>query len=199
MEWSDNQTLAMSGRKANGMGSGFFEYEIPFEKEKIGSNGGEFRLIAELGAKMEFGKDRIDQDKMDGDYMRGKGTFDPSRNPNSYPMTDTYKHKSMVRVFVNNIFSGEFILPDDPADSRGILSWHYQERNGRLSEAGSYGFLIEVKLPEITVELAQKTGKFVVKFEVPDSLPNGLAVYGRESGRYMINPGVVFFSTAKED
>jgi len=191
--WSDNQTMAMSGRKVNGMGSGFFEYEIPFDHKKIDLENGELRLIAELGAKMEFGKDRQDKDQMDGDYMRGKGTFDPSRNPNAYPMTDIYKHKSLVRVYINEEFSGEFILPDDPADSRGVLSWHYQERNGRLSEAGSYGYLIEAVVPQTAIEAAQKSGNFKLKFEVPESFPNGLAIYGRESGRYMINPGIVFF------
>jgi hypothetical protein len=191
--WSDNQTIAMSGRKVNGMGSGFFEYEIPFDQKKINLEKGELRLIAELGAKMEFGKDRLDKDQMDGDYMRGKGTFDPSRNPNAYPMTDIYKHKSLVRVYINEVFSGEFILQDDPADSRGILSWHYQERNGRLSEAGSYGYLIEAVVPQIALEAAQKSGTFKLKLEVPASFPNGLAIYGRESGRYMINPGIVLF------
>jgi hypothetical protein len=83
-------------------------------------------LLAEVGAKQLFGKDREDGEKIEGDYMRGRGTFDPSRNPNAYPMTDETRFPSAVTVLVNGVRAGHQALADDPADHRGILSWHSQ-------------------------------------------------------------------------
>ena len=90
---------------------------------------------------------------MAGDYMRGKGTHDPSRNPNAYPMTDETMFPSAVRIRVNGEAVGVFELPDDPADHRGILSWHSQKRDRTLTEAGSYGYLISASIPR---QLLQK-------------------------------------------
>ncbi len=81
--------------------------------------------------------------------MRGKGTFDPSLNPNSYPMTDTVRFPSAVRIRVNGAVCGEFDLPDNPADHRGILSWHAPPHDRKLREAGSYGYLETATLPHV--------------------------------------------------
>ena len=78
------------------------------------------------------------------DYMRGRGTHSPHRNPNAYPMTDETEYPSAVSVTMNGRAAGRFELPDDPADHRGILSCHAQLRDRRLREAGSYGYLLEV-------------------------------------------------------
>ena len=72
-------------------------------------------------------------------------------------------------------------LPDDPADSRGILSWGAQKRDGRLREAGSYGYFVEAAIPASAV----KDGKVSVKLE---SEGKGLAVYGPDFGRYPFGP-----------
>ena len=80
--------------------------------------------------------------------MRGGGFHDRSRNPNSYPMTSAVdRHPSAVTVRVNGALAGRWELPDDPADSRGVLSWHYQLRDGELREAGSYGELLRIPIP----------------------------------------------------
>ena len=79
--------------------------------------------------------------------MRGRGTFDPSRNPNSYPMTDTYKYPTLVKVKVNGQVVDLFYLEDDPADHRGVLSWFSQLKDGKLREAGSYGYLLKSTIP----------------------------------------------------
>jgi hypothetical protein len=73
-------------------------------------------------------------------------------------------------------------LPDDPADSRGILSWLSQPHDGRLREAGSYGYLVEVDVPASAV----KGGKVDIRIESD----NGLAVYGPAFGRYPMSPHV---------
>ena len=103
--------------------------------------------MAELGAKQLFGKDRPEKDKVQGDFMLGRGTHDPGPNRNAYPMTDTVRYPSAVRVVVNGVAAGAFELPDDPADHRGLLSWHAQKRDGHLDEAGSYGYLVSATLP----------------------------------------------------
>ena len=47
-------------------------------------------------------------------------------------------------------------LPDDPADHRGILSWHAQLRDRKLREAGSYGYLVSANLPAEDVVVSEQ-------------------------------------------
>ncbi len=123
--------------------------------------------------------------------MLGKGTNDPSMNPNSYPMTDTYKYPSIVKISIDGVCIGSFFLEDDPADSRGILSWFSQPQNRKLDEAGSYGYLIRASVPkELIGDTAGKTIK--VRFEVDKSFPGGLAIYGEKSGNYPVDPALIF-------
>ena len=130
--------------------------------------------------------------KASGDYMRGGGFHDPSANPNSYPMTGETKFPSAVTVRVNGALAGRWDLADDPADSRGILSWHSQLRDHKLREAGSYGQLLRVPIPAEALASAAKAGEVVVRLEVSDALPNGLAIYGSKFGRYPVDPTVLF-------
>ena len=51
-----------------------------------------------------------------------------------------------IRVRVAGESVGQFDLSDDPADHRGILSWHSQKRDKKLREAGSYGYLINAAI-----------------------------------------------------
>jgi hypothetical protein len=81
---------------------------------------------------------------------------------------------------------------DDPADSRGILSWHSQKQDRTLHEAGSYGYLISARVPRSALIKAQQSGELVVRFEVEESLPHGLALYGERFGRYLLDPTLVF-------
>ena len=123
--------------------------------------------------------------------MLGKGTLDPSLNPNAYPMTDTVRFPSAVRVRVAGESVGQFDLPDDPADHRGLLSWHSQKRDRKLREAGSYGYLINATVPVSALRGAAATGELVIRFEVDEALPGGLALYGERFGRYPLDPTVV--------
>ena len=83
-------------------------------------------------------------------------------------------------------------LPDDPADSRGVLSWNAQPYDRTLHEAGSYGQLLRVPLRAAALAESARTGVIVIRLDVSAALPGGLAVYGARFGRYPIDPSVVF-------
>ncbi len=190
--WSVKQWNVFDGLKVNGAGAGYFEYRIPWpanlEVEDIAA--ATFR--AELSAKQLFGKDKEGAARQEGDFMRGAGTHDPSLNPNAYPMTDEQTYPSAVRVRVNGEAIGVFELPDDPADHRGILSWHAQKRDGTLTEAGSYGYLVSAGIPQQVLKEAAAGGEIVIRLEVDEALPGGLAIYGERFGRYPLDPILAF-------
>ena len=125
--------------------------------------------------------------------MRGGGLHDPGLNRNAYPMTDEELFPTAARIRVNGKVLGQVHLPDDPADHRGVLSWHSQLRDRFLREAGSYGYLVDLPLSREVIELARTQGQFVIRFEVDESLAGGLAIYGRRFGRYPLDPTLVLF------
>jgi len=190
-EWAQKQWEVLESRKVNGAGHGFFEYRFPWPKgqevEGIETAG----FLVEASAKQLFGKDQDDKTALSGDYMRGEGTFDPSRNPNAYPMTDETKYPSAVRITANGLPAGRYELPDDPADHRGILSWHYQLKDRKLREAGSYGYLLQAGIPKEALQAAAKSGELIIRLTVDEGLPGGLAIYGAEFGRFRVEPTVV--------
>jgi hypothetical protein len=187
--WTTKTSSVLGGLKVWGDGCGYFEYRIKWpsglKKEDLAG----VTLLFEASAKELLGKDLPANEQRSGDYMRGEGFHDPGRNPNAYPMTDTHKYPSMVSVKVNGFPAGQFYLPDDPADHRGILSWFSQPQNGRLSEAGSYGYLVQATVP---VTALQEEKEIVIRLEVSDALPGGLAIYGEKFGRYPLDPTLVF-------
>ncbi|GAA4466418.1 hypothetical protein GCM10023189_48440 [Nibrella saemangeumensis] len=189
-KWSQKQWNVLDGKKVNGAGTGYFEYRVAVPKDINLANVAMASLVMEAGAKQLFGKD-MGGGKIDGDYMLGKGTADPSRNPNSYPQTDQTRFPSAVTVWVNGENSGRYDLPDDPGDHRGILSWHAQPQNRKLNEAGSYGYRVSVPIAAEALRKAAQTGELVIRLAVDDSLPGGLAIYGADFGRYPIDPTVV--------
>jgi hypothetical protein len=191
-KWSLKQWNVMDGLKVNGAGAGFFEYRVAWPKDLQPAALTSVTLLAEVGAKQLFGKDRDDAKEMRGDYMRGLGTLDPSRNPNAYPMTDETPFPSAVTVTINGVSAGRRELADDFADHRGILSWHNQQRDKRLREAGSYGELLRLDLPREALEKAAASGEIVIRLEVDEALPGGLAIYGKRFGRYPLDPTLVF-------
>ncbi|MHC4582250.1 MAG: glycoside hydrolase family 2 protein, partial [Planctomycetota bacterium] len=174
-EWSLKQWNVLEGLKVNGAGSGYFEYLLAWPEGLRVEDIAEASLRLEVSAKQLFGKDKEGARKQGGDFMRGKGTHDPSSNPNSYPMTDETSFPSAVRVRVAGRTVGLFDLPDDPADHRGILSWHSQKRDRRLREAGSYGYLISASIPKSVLTEAASKKEIALRLEVDDALAGGLA------------------------
>ncbi|MBR1574866.1 MAG: glycoside hydrolase family 2 [Bacteroidales bacterium] len=184
-EWSDKQTLVYDGLKVNGFGHGYFEYAVTLpETEGLG----EAELVFEASAKQWFGKDR-EGNEIQGDYMLGHGTFDPCKSPNSYAMTDKVLWPSKLEVSVDGKVIGKHDLSDDPADHRGILSWGSQTRERWMREAGSYGELVRMNVP---ASLLKGKKQVVIRFTTPaDDLDGGLALYGKDFGRYPLDPTLV--------
>ena len=189
-KWSLKQWSVLEGLKVNGAGHGYFEYRIPWpEGLDIGKVAGASFLM-EASAKQLFGKDKQGAAKQEGDFMLGKGTYDPSLNPNSYPMTDTRTFPAPC-MSASAASRAAFELPDDPADHRGILSGT-PKRDRKLREAGSYGYLITATIPETALRSAAAAKEIILRLEVDDSLPGGLAIYGERFGRYPVDPTLVF-------
>ena len=191
-EWSLKQWNVLDGLKVNGAGAGFFEYELEWPIDVNVEDVDVASLRLEVSAKQLFGKDRDDGEQVEGDFMLGRGTNDPSLNPNAYPMTDEERFPSRMTVHINGQVAGTVELADDSADHRGVLSWHAQPRDRRLREAGSYGYLVNVALPQSAIEAAAASGRIDLRLEVSDALPGGLAIYGAQFGRYPLDPAIVF-------
>ena len=190
--WSVKTWKVLDGLKVNGAGSGFFEYRLAWPAGLARADVDEATFLVEASAKRLNGKDRDTTLRAHGDYMRGGGLQDPSRNRNAYPMTGTTPYPSAVTVHVNGQLAGVYELSDDPADHRGILSWHAQKHDGYLREAGSYGQLLRVTIPRAALDDAARTGAVTVRLEVSEALPGGLAIYGAHFGRYPVDPTVEF-------
>ena len=130
--WSLKQWNVLDGLKVNGAGAGFFEYRLSWPAGLRPADLDSAFFLAEVSAKQLLGKDRDSAGRIEGDFMRGRGTYDPSLNPNAYPMTDARRFPSAVTVRVNDAVAGHVRLENDPADHRGILSWHSQLRDRHL-------------------------------------------------------------------
>jgi hypothetical protein len=189
-EWSGGSTQILDGLKVSGFGSGFFEYRLPWPKglRPEAVVGATFR--AELSSRPLLGRDRAASGPSSDDYMRGAGHHDPSANPNAYPMTDGTRNPTAVRITVADRVAGVVDIGDDPADHRGLLSWHSQPRDRKLREAGTFGDLVTVTIPREALAAAAAAGEIVVRLTVDPALPGGLAVYGERFGRYPLDPTV---------
>lgn len=178
----------LEGLKVNGAGKGFFEYAIPISKEtKIGDKTTAY-LLFEASAKQLFDKDKDANFDKNQDYMLG-AKVSPHKNPNAYPMTDEKTTPSVITVFINGVKAQTLTLADDPADHRGILSWHNQLKDRKLREAGSYGYL--VKIPISTADLKNAISEGVLNVKIQADTEGGLAIYGEDFGRYPVNPSVI--------
>ena len=186
-EWSKMQWNVMEGKKVNGAGKGFFQYSIPIP-EGMNSRGiKEAFFLVEVSAKEFFVKDQEEYERSQ-DFMKGS-IESPSANPNSYPMTDERLYPSKISVSINGQKVYTITLADDPADHRGVLSWHHQLKDRKLREAGSYGYLIKVPIEQGMLQSAFQEGELVVLLQTEGE--GGIAVYGKEFGRYALDPSLV--------
>jgi hypothetical protein len=186
-EWTMGPWEVREGRKVNGTGQGYFRYHIPLPDELKPRKLKDSRILVEISAKELFDKDRAEYDA-DQDFMRGS-RVSPSANPNAYPMTDETTFPSEVALLVEGREALRTVLPDDPADHRGVLSWHHQLKDRKLREAGSYGYLVEVPVSRDDLEKALEKG--FLEFEIRALGEGGVAVYGKEFGRYPLDPTLV--------
>ena len=190
-EWSQKSWNVMDGLKVNGTGKGFFEYQIPIAKTVNVSNLKEAYILFEASAKQLFDKDKGEDFNKNQDYMLG-AKVSPHKNPNAYPMTDEKTTPSVVSVFINGLKAKTVTLADDPADHRGVLSWHNQLKDKKLREAGSYGYLIKIPISKADLKKAASQGFITLKIQA--NTEGGLAIYGEDFGRYPINPSVVILN-----
>ena len=94
-----------------------------------------------------------------------------------------------LEVSVDGQVVGQHDLADDPADHRGILSWGAQTKERWMREGGSYGELVRMDVP---VKALGKDKVAVIRFTTPaDDLDGGLALYGKDFGRYPLDPTLV--------
>ncbi len=135
-------------------------------------------LRFEASARETFTRDRAVENNSARDlsYMLGY-RVDRGANPNCFFQTTRgSEYRSTLRVLVNGRECLRTELPDDPADSRGCLSWHYQKQDNKLDEAGTYGYLFTAELPADLGERETLTITFVSD--------KGFSLFGRKSGRY---------------
>jgi hypothetical protein len=185
-QWTKKTWDALEGKKVNGAGDGYFEYTISTGEENNLSDAKEAYFIIEASAKELFVKDQEEYNR-NQNFMRGSKVA-PSSNPNSYPMTDEIKFPSTVTIYINDKEHSEVILSDDPADHRGVLSWNAQPQDKKLREAGSYGYLIKISLDNEMLRDIESKGVLKVKLQ---AVGGGLAIYGKDFGRYPLDPSMV--------
>ncbi|MCC3376747.1 glycoside hydrolase family 2 protein [Cohnella sp. REN36] len=179
-EWSSIQ-----GAKASGGKAGEFVYDVRLPE--LAERG----TISEVEIWFEASAKRLLARNVEGEQIRQHGiefmhgaSANVEFNPNTYYMTDDEKHASRVNVLVDGERIGSFVLADDPADSRGVLSWHYQTAANKLEEAGSYGYLCRAVVPGRLAARLDRSRSFKLQLQADEG---GIALYGRNAGRYPID------------
>ncbi len=186
--FSKKQWNVLDGLKVNGSGAGHFEYTLTLDKNINVNAVKEAYFLVEISAKELFVKDQDTKERTDVNFMLG-ARASASGNPNSYPMTDEQTFPSTIEISINGEKALTTTLPDDPADHRGVLSWHHQLKDKRLREAGSYGFLTKVPVSKKQLKNSVENGKLVVQIKAVGE--GGIAVYGKSFGRYPLDPSLV--------
>ncbi|MGI6240159.1 MAG: glycoside hydrolase family 2 protein [Christensenellales bacterium] len=175
---------ALGGEKLCLGGAGSVSYEIP-----VGCEPNDIDIYLEAGAKRVLSKDLDGEpakDQQDLGFMRGylvdRGAFQ-----NSYWMTDEDQPISEMTALIDGVEIAKIALVGDNADARGVLSWHYQPDDRKLDEAGSYGQLVHLRVPSRLITGIAARGAFTLTLRATD----GLAIYGRNAGRYAVGLTVV--------
>ena len=85
-----------------------------------------------------------------------------------------------------------FDLPDDPADSRGVLS------SLAGTHQGTFGFLMRRSVDlgsSPSAAAAIHKGQVSVRLHVPEGpLAKGLSVYGERMGQYPVDPTLIVYT-----
>ena len=187
-KWSRGSSEVYEGLKVNGFGNGWFEYQITLPKDLDLKKVASAQLVFEASSRQVFGKDVAGND-IQGDFMLGGGTYDHCKSLNSFAMTDEECWPSAVTVSIDGYTLGGATLEDCPADHRGILSWGAQPNVRSIREAGSYGQLVRIDLP---VQDAGEVGRtFTLRIGVPEGKDGGLSLFGKDFGRYPMDPTFV--------
>ena len=103
-------------------------------------------------------------------------------------MTDEDAVLSVAQVLIDDVPVGYITMANDCADCRGVLSFNNQKDDRRLYEAGSYGELKRIAIPSRLIPAIVARGSVKVTIK---SGENGIAIYGRDSGRYAVGVRLV--------
>lgn len=181
----DYHWTSIQGAKLSGGGEGRITYSIELPEAESFSLINEVEIVFEASSKRLWARhvDKAKQLQTGISMMHGRSA-EEEYNPNTYYMTDEEKHESRVTLSVDGEEVASFVLEDDPADSRGVLSWHYQPHTNKLDDAGSYGYLCKATLPGRIVSKIDRTRRIDLTLHADSG---GLALYGRNAGRYPID------------
>ena len=164
--------LCQEGEKLNCLSGGSVSFELTPKALPASTP----LLRFEASAREAFAKDLNPLEPGELDMEPGHRP-EPGQNPNSFFQTTRGReYPSTLCVLANGLEIFTTLLPDDPADSRGLLSWMHQKRDNRIDEGGTYGWLYTVQLPEAL----RSQEKITLTF----TSDNGFSLFGRKSGRY---------------
>ena len=172
---------ALQDDKLSMGGSGEVTYEI--ELPESGKFINDIIVHFEAGSKRVLKKDLGEINVLELDLAFTNDTpIDRGALENSYWMTDETRLPSEVEMLINGETVTKFVLENDFADARGILSWHRQPNPNMLDEAGSYGESKHIMIPSRLLPKIIKERKFTLTFKILNE--GGFALYGRNCGRY---------------
>ena len=166
---------ASEGRKTSGNGPGALEYAVQIP------DGVDLDHLSRLELKLELGSRA---------HMGEKLSWPPRNWRQHTPQTMEKRFPAQVDVYVGGVKVQNLYLEDDPADARGVLS-HYHE-----FEPGSYGYLQSMVITGKELEAVMGSLQdrlLTVRLDSQSAgSARGFSVYGEESGRYPVDPTLIF-------
>jgi len=164
----------IDAHKIAARGTGYVEYHIRVPAGVAWDRLETLRVAAELAS-------RAGDEKLD---------WPATTRPTDHPQTDGRKWPTEVRLLLNGRLAGTQVLPDDPADARGVLS-HLAGRQG------AYGYWTAFDAPpslqHALREELKTTGVLRLCWEIPPDAKHkgGLTIFGEKLGRYPAAPTIV--------
>ena len=177
---------SIQNNKVSGLKSGEFFVDINCKDIPGLEVADSLEILFEASSRKPMTHDYIGGDTEQHSDLEFFGGYkcDPGENKNSFAQTDEILYPSSVEALIDDIPLGKTILDDCPADTRGMLSHHYQATDNLLDEAGSYGYLCRYKISKDIISKIKKNKKFT--FTLRTDTDCGLSIFGRKSGRYPI-------------
>jgi hypothetical protein len=157
--------------KVYGYSKGFFEYRLQIPRVVAKAHPESIYYLFEASSKAR--RQRVDW---------------PERvNRQDYPQTDTARQwASTLAVTFNDRLIERLILPDDPADARGVLS------HLAAIEHGSHGELVDglIKLDDNDRARMNAGEPMILRLAVPNDAPQagGLCIFGADTGELPLDP-----------
>lgn len=142
-----------------------------------GAGDGAFRWRVEAPAGLAEGSWRHAQLVLEAAAAR------PDLPRTNHPQTSERRFPTTLRATVNGVATDAVILPDDPADARGFLSYESGYAPGK------HGFRVLLDLDASRLRAALRSDELTV---IVQAEGGGLTLYGPRTGRFGIAPQLVF-------